>query len=103
VGSIDEALSAAGSGGTALSSHALKAGLRLGINASPEPFSNVAISLLEDGLVAGVVALALEEPRIALGIVICLLAGGVGLVLWLRSRILRAWQRLEEYRWRRAP
>src|SRR5580700_7505611 len=35
-------------GGTALASHVVKTGTRLGVNASPEPFSNIAASLLED-------------------------------------------------------
>ena len=40
-------------------SHAIKAGVRLGINASPEPFSNIFVSLIEDGIVAVVIALVL--------------------------------------------
>ena len=35
-------------GGSALASHAVKTGTRVGVNASPEPFSNIAASLLED-------------------------------------------------------
>jgi hypothetical protein len=54
------------SGTTALVAHSLKAGIRLGINASPEPVSNIVMSLLEDGVMAVVVALALREPSIAL-------------------------------------
>lgn len=102
VASIDEALAAAGGGGTALASHSVKAGLRLGINTSPEPASNISMSLLEDGLVAAVVALALEEPYIALAVVIVLLAGGLGLVYLLGSRVRRTWRGLRE-RWGRAP
>jgi len=102
VASIDEALSAAGGGGTALASHAVKAGLRLGINTSPEPASNISISLLEDGLVAAVIALALEQPFIALAVVIVLLAGGLGLVYLIWSRIRRAWRTMRD-RWGRAP
>jgi len=102
VASIDEALSAAGGGGTALASHAVKAGLRLGINTSPEPASNISISLLEDGLVAAVIALALEQPFIALAVVIVLLAGGLGLVYLIWSRIRRAWRAMRD-RWGRAP
>jgi hypothetical protein len=89
---IDEALAAAGGGGTALASHGLKAGLRLGINASPEPVSNVVASLVEDGMVAVVVALALEHPVTALAIVIVLMAIGAGLVYLIWSRIRRAWR-----------
>jgi hypothetical protein len=82
-------------GATALVAHGLKAGIRLGINASPEPFSNIIASLVEDALAAGVIALALKEPLVALAVVLVLLAIGVALVLFLRKRIKRAleWRR----------
>jgi hypothetical protein len=82
-------------GSTALVAHGLKAGIRLGINTSPEPASNIIASLVEDAVVAGVIALALKEPMIALAVVIVLLAIGIGLVLFLRKRIKRAleWRR----------
>ena len=44
-----------GSGVLALASHSAKAGIRLAVNSSPEPFSNVAISLAEDLAVGAVV------------------------------------------------
>ena len=54
VDQLDEILSGGTAGGTALASHAVKAGLRLGINASPEPFSNWTASLAEDvAVIAG--------------------------------------------------
>jgi Domain of unknown function (DUF4126) len=87
------------SGTTALVAHGLKAGIRLGVNTSPEPFSNIVISLIEDGLMAGVVALALKEPLIALAVVIVLLSIGIAIVLFLRKRIKRA---LEKRRQRKA-
>jgi hypothetical protein len=87
------------SGTTALVAHGLKAGIRLGINTSPEPFSNIVVSLIEDGLMAGVVTLALKEPLIALAVVIVLLSIGISIVLFLRKRIKRA---LERRRARRA-
>jgi hypothetical protein len=87
------------SGTTALVAHGLKAGIRLGINTSPEPVSNVIASLVEDALAAVVVALALKEPFVALAVVIVLLAIGIGMVLYLRKRIKRA---LERRRARRA-
>lgn len=97
-----ETVVAGGLGGsTALVSHGLKAGLRLGINASPEPFSNIFASLLEDAIAAGVIALTLKEPLIALAVVIVLLAIGIGLVLFLRKRIRLALERRRERR--RAP
>jgi hypothetical protein len=87
---LEEALAAAGSGTTALASHGVKALLRLGVNVSPEPASNIAVSLTEDGLVAGVVALIVTHPVIALIIVSLLLAAGIALVLAIRRRIAQA-------------
>src|SRR5580700_5842215 len=49
-------------GGSALASHVVKTGMRLGVNASPEPFSNIAASLLEDLGVAGLVSFAVFHP-----------------------------------------
>ena len=83
----EEVLAGGAAGTTALTSHAIKAGLRLGINASPEPVSNIIVSLAEDGIVAVVIALTLKEPLIALAIVIVLLAIGIGLILLLRKAI----------------
>jgi hypothetical protein len=64
--------------------------VQLGINASPEPFSNIFVSLIEDGIVAVVIALVLAEPVIALAVVLVLLAIGIGLILLLRKGIRRA-------------
>jgi hypothetical protein len=86
----EQALAGVGGGGTALASHGLKAGLRLGINASPEPVSNIFMSIVEDGIVAVVIALTLKEPLIALAIVLVLLAIGVAGVILLRKAIRRA-------------
>lgn len=90
VSQAEQIVAGGASGATALVSHAIKAGVRLGINASPEPFSNIFVSLVEDGIVAVVIALVLAEPLIALAVVIALLAVGVGLILLLRKAIRRA-------------
>lgn len=94
-----ETVAAGGAGGgTALVSHGIKAGLRLGINTSPEPVSNILTSLAEDATAAGVIALVLKEPLIALAVVLVLLAAGIGLILFLRQRIKRALERRRERR-----
>jgi hypothetical protein len=49
----------------ALVAHLSKASTRLAINASPEPFTNIAASVGEDGLVAVIVGLALARPWLA--------------------------------------
>ena len=103
VGGLDEVLAGGGSGGMALASHAVKAGLRLGINVSPEPFSNIVVSLVEDGLVAGVVALTLEYPVPAAVIAALLLFAGIGLMVFLAGRIRRALRMLRERRGRPPP
>jgi hypothetical protein len=53
-------------GGLATSSHLTKAGTRVTVNASPEPFSNWALSLTEDAFVIALAALALQYPVAAL-------------------------------------
>lgn len=93
-GSVDQLLAGAGSGSIALVSHGVKAGIRLGVNVSPEPLSNIALSLTEDGLVAGVVRLALGHPVIAAAIALILLAAGGALVITLAGRIRRGLRRL---------
>src|SRR5215475_5695587 len=80
-------------GGSALASHVVKTGTRIGINASPEPFSNIAASLLEDLGVAGLVSFAVFHPVTAAAIAAVALAVGVGVFALLASRIRRHGQR----------
>ena len=49
-------------GSLAATSYATKATTRAAINTSPEPFSNIAMSLVEDGLVIGMMWLATNYP-----------------------------------------
>jgi hypothetical protein len=56
-------------GGLAASSHLTKAGTRVTVNASPEPFSNWLLSLSEDAFVFALAALALKFPLLALAVV----------------------------------
>jgi hypothetical protein len=99
----EEVLAGVGGGGTALVSHGLKAGIRLGINTSPEPASNIIASLVEDGIVAVVIALALKEPLIALALVLVLLAIGIAMVVILRKAIKRAMDKRRETRTKGPP
>ena len=57
-------------GGVALSGHSTKAGLRLLVNHSPEPFSNVALSLVEDGVVVFGTYVAIQYPQVMLVVVV---------------------------------
>ncbi|MGL4232339.1 MAG: DUF4126 domain-containing protein [Casimicrobium sp.] len=79
------AMAAALIGGTlAAGTHFGKAGTRAAVNTSPEPFSNVAVSLAEDVTVAGGLALAIANPWIFLAL---LLVFVILLVLLLRLLI----------------
>jgi hypothetical protein len=90
-------------GGAALTSHVVKTGVRLGVNASPEPFTNIVASLLEDLGVAGIVSFAVFHPVAAAVIAAAALAAGLVLVAFLASRIRRAWRRRRGTRSRRKP
>lgn len=73
-------------GGVALSGHSAKAATRLAVNHSPEPFSNIAVSLTEDAFVAGGLYLLVKHPWVMAGIALVFLL----LVAWLTPRIYRA-------------
>ena len=88
-------------GGAALASHVVKTGTRLGVNASPEPFSNIVASLLEDLGVVGLVSFAVFHPVAAAIIAAVALAVGIALFALLASRIRRGWQRRRDARLRR--
>ena len=89
-------------GSTALASHTVKAGLRMGVNTSPEPFSNIIVSTSENLSVAGVVTLALFHPVPAAVIAGTLLLIGLLVVGFTYSRIRRFRIRRRERRALRA-
>lgn len=99
---LQQAVAAVGSGGLALASHASKATARAAINTSPEPASNILVSLLEDGLVAAVVWLAVEHPWVAAGAVVVLLVLGTIVIVAAWRAIGRVRARMAERApWRR--
>jgi len=71
-------------GGVALSSHGTKAAVRATANLSPEPFSNIALSLAEDAVAVGASFLMAWFPVVMLGIVVLFL----GVFLWVAPKIL---------------
>ena len=75
------ALAAALLGGTlAATSFAAKATTRAAINTSPEPFSNIGASLLEDGLVPLGLWLAIAHPFVFVGLLALVLVLSVYLI-----------------------
>ena len=97
IGEVEPAVQVAAlilGGSVAATSHAFKAGSRVLINTSPEPFSNWGASLVEDGLVIGGVTLAVLQPTAFLVLFVLFLL----LVVWLMPKIWRGirllWTRL---------
>lgn len=93
-------------GGIALTGHTAKSSLRLVINTSPEPVSNIVTSVAEDGLVIALVGLAMADPQLAavIAVVLMILSFVVAFSLWKLAR--RGWRavrrRLEQRRTGRA-
>jgi len=77
-------------GGAAFLAHAGKAGARTIVNASPEPFSNIAVSTGEDIATGGLFALAIANPIAAALIALIL----VILSLWLALAARRMLRRI---------
>ncbi len=92
-----------GATSTALVSHGIKAGVRLGINVSPEPATNFIASMVEDFPAGSVTSLAITHPLLAVSVVSVLLAIGITLVLLLASRIRKALRNRRARRAGRAP
>jgi hypothetical protein len=73
-------------GGTSLVAHTAKAATRLAGNTSPEPFSNIGLSLGEDAAVLGGLALVHFNPVLALIIFLI----GIGTFLYFARKIFRS-------------
>ncbi len=91
-------------GGVSLVTHSAKAGARLLINTSPEPVTNTAASVAEDGIVLGGLALLGVSPTVAFFVflVLSFLAGMLAVktwkLLWRGMGMIR-----EKFRRRREP
>jgi hypothetical protein len=84
-------------GALAATSFATKASTRAVVNTSPEPFSNIAVSLLEDGLVMGMIWLATNHP-VAFGITLAMvLVLSLWLLLVLVKYLKAIWRKLSAW------
>ncbi len=84
-------------GGVTLTSHAAKAGTRLVANTSPEPVSNIGLSLGEDAIVLGGLGLIAWHPVVALVITIIVL----GTIWCILPRMLRSISAILWLAWRK--
>ncbi|HEY7540539.1 MAG TPA: DUF4126 domain-containing protein [Methylomirabilota bacterium] len=76
-------------GSVALASHTGKAGIRLAVNHSPEPFTNIGISVAEDLVAAVGVWLAVAYPYVMAALIAIWLAA----LAWILPKIYRAARR----------
>lgn len=91
---------AAVGGITALVSHVTKAGLRLAINTSPEPLTNVTASVGGDVAVTGVATLVALAPVTAAIVVAVLLILGLAVLWFAANRVRRGWAAFQAWRQR---
>jgi hypothetical protein len=88
IGDVDPRIKVVASllcGSLALASHTGKAGIRLAVNHSPEPFTNVGISLAEDAIAAAGVWLAVAHPYM----MAALIAAWLVALAWVLPKIYR--------------
>ncbi|MFB8030046.1 MULTISPECIES: DUF4126 domain-containing protein [unclassified Streptomyces] len=97
-GSLPELAAGAVGGSTALLSHLVKAGTRMAVNTSPEPFSNIGVSVAEDLGVAGIITFAVFNPVAAAVLAGALLLLGLVTLVFLASRIRRFLRRRAQRR-----
>jgi hypothetical protein len=80
-------------GSVTATTHFSKAGVRAAANTSPEPFSNVGLSLAEDVAVVGGTWLAIQQPAIFLALLGVFLVAAMLLVSWLVRGFRRLFRR----------
>lgn len=76
-------------GGAALMTHGAKAGARAAVNASPEPFSNAAVSTGEDVATTGLLIAAIANPVAAVVIAVGIAIATIAFLIALRRFIGR--------------
>lgn len=81
-------------GGLALSSHGTKAATRIAANTSPEPFSNIILSLLGDALTIGGTILMAINPVAIIVVVLVALLLSVLLFRWIYRAMKRMFDKL---------
>ena len=91
-------------GGLAAASHTAKMTTRAAVNTSPEPFSNVAVSLFEDGFVVFMLWLAATHPVIfAIALIVTLILAVVLMVVLIKFLRLALRRLSEFFAGRRSP
>jgi hypothetical protein len=95
--SVGTAVAAIVAGALALDAHAAKASTRVVANTSPEPFSNIGLSLAEDVGVGLLVTLAITNPLITVIVVGVLVVAATALTIWLLGSARRGWSKVRTW------
>lgn len=77
----------------ALAAHGAKLAMRGAVTTSPEPISNIALSLVEDIVAIGLTWFATEHPFVALAIALSLVAAAAVLIRWVWRALRRHFTR----------
>ncbi len=80
--------------GIALAAHSSKTAARTLVTPSPEPFSNIALSSVEDVSAVGITWLATQHPWAAASITITLLVLTLFMMRWVIKAMRNMWERL---------
>ena len=80
---VEQMAAAAAGGAIALIAHGGKTAARAAVTPSPEPISNIALSLAGDGTSIGITWLSTKHPYVAAGIAVVLLVIMVLMVRWI--------------------
>jgi hypothetical protein len=91
-------LAASALGGViALAAHSGKLALRGAATTSPEPASNIVLSLAEDAVAIGLTWFAAAHPYLAAAIAIALLAATILVIVWAWKLVTAGGRRLRDY------
>lgn len=96
--SIGAAIGAIVAGALALDAHAAKATTRVVANTSPEPVSNLFLSVFEDIGVALLIVLAVTFPAVAVVVVVVLVIAASAITVWLWRVARRGWRTIRQRR-----
>jgi hypothetical protein len=77
-------------GGLALGSHAAKSSTRVAANLSPEPFTNIALSMIEDVMTVGLATFAAFHPVAILPVIVIFTV----LAVWFGRKLIRLLRRV---------
>lgn len=98
---LSTAIAGGVTGVAALTAHVAKAGARIAINTSPEPVTNIGVSLLEDVAVVGMVWFAVTYPVAAGVLAAVLLVLGIVVLVAAWRLVRRGMRRFRAWRARR--